>query len=295
MLTQIATITAPVFLLTLAGYVWARRGLPFDIGFVTRLSLGFSVPCLVFAVLVKVEIDRAAFADIALASVAAYLLLAAAFWAILRGIGLDRRAYLAPLVFSNTGNVGLPVALLTYGEPGLALAVVNFAVMAIFSFTWGIWLVAGAGRSWDALRQPLVYAAVLGGVFAWMGWGLPAWILGALDLAGQIAIPLMLLTLGVSIARLRIADLGRAAVISALKLGVCGAVALGVAWGFGLSGAALGTLVLQLVMPVAVTNYMIAERYDADPQAVAGLVVVSTLMSVGVIPLVLALLLASPA
>jgi predicted permease len=44
-------------------------------------------------------------------------------------------------------------------------------------------------------------------------------------------------------------------------------------------------------MPVAVTSYMLATRYDADPDAVAGLVVVSTVVSAVVLPLTLAALL----
>ena len=39
MLLQILQITAPVFLLTLAGYVWARQKMPFDLEFITRLSV----------------------------------------------------------------------------------------------------------------------------------------------------------------------------------------------------------------------------------------------------------------
>ena len=41
---------------------------------------------------------------------------------------------------------------------------------------------------------------------------------------------------------------------------------------------------------MAVSNYLLAEKYGADAQAVAGLVVVSTLMSVGALPLILAFL-----
>ena len=44
-------------------------------------------------------------------------------------------------------------------------------------------------------------------------------------------------------------------------------------------------------MPVAVTSYMLAARYDADPDRVAGLVVMSTLISVVAIPVALSVLL----
>ena len=42
---------------------------------------------------------------------------------------------------------------------------------------------------------------------------------------------------------------------------------------------------------MAVTSYMLAEKYGADAQQVAGLVVASTLMSVAALPLLLASLL----
>ena len=48
---------------------------------------------------------------------------------------------------------------------------------------------------------------------------------------------------------------------------------------------------LQSSMPVAVFNYLLAQRYDREPSEVAGLVVVSTLMSFMLTPLLLANLL----
>jgi len=291
MLLQILQVTAPVFLLTFAGYIWARLELRFDLEFITRLAINFSMPCLIFAVLVKAKIDPAVFRDIAFASVASYVALGLAIWLGLRTAGLSLRTYLAPGVFANTGNVGLPVALFAYGQEGLAYAIVIFAVMAIFSFTIGIYMVAGAGKSSEVLKQPLVYASILGGIFALQGWTVPLWLLNSLDLAGQISIPLMLLTLGVSIAKLSVGEVGRAVALSMAKLMISVAVAILVTWLFDLTGAARGVLVLQLIMPVAVTSYLLAERYRSEPESVAGTVVISTLISVGAIPVALALLL----
>ena len=101
----------------------------------------------------------------------------------------------------------------------------------------------------------------------------------------------MLLTLGVSIANLTVGEAGRAVVLSLAKLLITAAIALLAVWTFDLTGAARGVLVLQLIMPVAVTNYLLAERYGAEPDKVAGTVVVSTLISIGAIPAALALLL----
>jgi malate permease and related proteins len=114
------------------------------------------------------------------------------------------------------------------------------------------------------------------------------WAGNALDLVGQMAIPLMLVTLGVAISRLAPRSIGRSVWISMVKLGLCVAVPLGVGLWFQLPSVALGVLVLQVATPVAVTSYMLAEKYNAKSDEVAGLVVVSTLISVIAIPVMLA-------
>ena len=288
MLSEIFTITAPVFVLAFMGYLWARSGQPFDTEFVTRLVVNIATPALIFVTLVTAEISPAAFRDMALAALLVYLILGLALWVLLRLGKLDMRSFLAPLIFSNTGNIGLPVALFAYDQTGLALAIVYFAVTAILQFTVGVALMTEGASLRPALTQPMVYAAVLGGVFLVQGWGIPEWAERTLVLTGQITIPMMLITLGISISRLRAGALGLAVGLSLLKLGISAGAGLAVIALFALEGEAAGVLLLQAIMPVAVTSYLIAVRYKADADAVAGLVIVSTLLSVAAIPGVLA-------
>lgn len=291
MILEILDIVAPVFLLALIGYVWRKRGLPFDVPFVSRLAMQVGVPALLFSVLSQMEIDPDAFRRLAGASLAFYAGVGVVSWGLIAASGLSRRAYLAPFIFGNTGNVGLPIALFAYGEAGLADAMVVFAVMAALSFTIGLWMVAGKGSFTEALTQPIFHAAILGLLFAWMGWEVPATLMRSLELTGQVAIPIMLMTLGVAVAQLNVRDVGRALTISVAKLGLCALAAASAAAVFELGPVATGVLVLQGIMPVAVTNYLLASRYNANPEAVAGLVVVSTLVSLAAIPAALAALL----
>lgn len=138
-----------------------------------------------------------------------------------------------------------------------------------------------------ALRQPIVWATVLGALFMLTGWRLPEWGLNTTQLVGQMAIPLMLITLGVAVTRLRPASLGRALWLSLLKAAVCIGVPMALAMVLPLPRVAFFAALLQLATPVAVTSYMLAEKYEADPAEVAGLVVVSTLLSIAVIPVLL--------
>ncbi|MGG7568366.1 AEC family transporter [Rhodovulum sp. DZ06] len=284
-------IVAPVFILGLAGFAWARSGTEFPTAFVTRLSFTLSVPCLIYGALAQADLDRDVLADLALGSLAAYVLACAGLWLMLKIGGLSQRTYLAPLVFGNTGNIGIPVALFAFGEQGLVYAVVIFAVMAMLSFTWGVWMVSGGGNPKEALKQPIFYGAALGLASNLTGIAPPEWAMNTIQLTGQMAIPLMLLTLGVSVARLSVAGVGRAVALSVLRLVVLTAAGLGTALLFDMDPLVTHALVLQLIMPVAVTSYLMAERYDADPVSVAGLTVVSTVIAVGVTPLALALML----
>lgn len=281
-------ISAPVFLLAAVGFIWVKFGFEYRMQFVTRLSMTLAVPCLVFVSLMQTEIEAGSLATLSLAALAAYagvgVVVAVLVW--LRG--LDARTFINPLVFGNTGNLGLPLALFAFGETGLGYAVVVFAIMGILSFTVGVWLVSGGGNPLKVLREPLVGATLLGALFLWQGWHTPTFLTNALDLIGQMAIPMMLITLGVAVARLRPSHLIRSVGLSLVKLVICTAVPVAVGLWFGLEGIALAVLIVQVATPVAVTSYLLAEKYGADSDAVAGLVVASTVLSVLYLPLILA-------
>lgn len=286
---QVAQIVAPVFLLAAIGYVWVRGlGWNYDVEFVTRLSMTLSIPCLIFMALMRSEVDPILLRDTVLAALVAYVGVGVVVWILVRIFGLDIQTFWAPITFGNTGNLGLPIALFAFGQLGFDMAVVIFAVMAILSFTFGVWVVAGGGSPVTAFKEPLVWGTVLGSVFLLMGWSVPVWVGSTLDLIGQMAIPLMLITLGVAISRLQPQSLGRAVWLCLLKLAICTSVPLAVGLWFELPKLALGVLILQVSTPVAVTSYMLATKYKARPDEVAGLVVVSTLMSVVAIPATLA-------
>ncbi len=284
-------IVAPVFLLAAIGFAWVKFGIEYRIRFVTQLAMTLSVPCLIFVSLMQTEIDPAALTALSLASVATYGGVTLAILVLVMLLRLNRRTFAAPLIFGNTGNLGLPLALFAYGETGLGYAIIVFAIMAIWSFTFGIWLVAGSGSFGKVLREPLVAGTMLGALFMWQDWETPLFLTNTLELIGQMAIPLMLITLGVAVARLQSGGMFRAIMLSVMKLTVCTGIAWATGRFFELDPITFGVLVLQVATPVAVTSYMLAEKFGADAEEVAGLVVASTLISVAALPVLLALLL----
>jgi len=284
-------IVAPVFLLAALGFGWVRMGFDYPVEFITRLGMTLAVPCLIFTALMKTEIALADLGQITLVSIAGYGALTVVFRGVMSLLGLERRTYFVPLTFGNTGNLGLPLALFAFGEVGLGYAVVVFAVGVVWMFTFGLWLMAKHSNPLRNLREPMLIASLLGALFLWQGWETPRPLTNALDLLGQMAIPLMLLTLGVAVGRLSPGHVKKALGLSVLKVVLCAATGFAVALALGLGPVPTGVLVVQLATPVPVTVYLLAQKYDTDPEAVAGMVVVSTLLAVGALPLILALVL----
>ncbi|MEM7668450.1 MAG: AEC family transporter [Pseudomonadota bacterium] len=291
MLLQIIDITAPVFILGFVGFIWAKSGVAYEIGFVSRLVLNISLPCLILSTLISAEIAPDALAEIALAAALGYLVAGVLLWAALMIFRLSPRVWWTASVFGNTGNIGLPLCFFAFGETGLALAMVLFAIAVFLQFTIGVWAMSGGGQWKAVFSQPMVHAAWLGCLAAIVGWEPPELVGRTLNLAGQITIPLMLITLGVSIARLEVRETGRAALVTMLRVLILGLSAVAVAWALDLGKIATGVLVLQFLTPGAVTIYMMSIRYNGSPGAVASLVLISTLLTFAVVPGVLPFLL----
>ncbi|MDA0997402.1 MAG: AEC family transporter [Proteobacteria bacterium] len=279
LLQIILEVVAPVAICAAIGFVWVRQDRPYDTAMVTTLVTNIGVPCLVFSALVKANMDPASFAEMGAATLVTNILFFALGWAVLKALGMSIRTFLNPVVFGNTGNMGLPLSLLAFGEAGLAFGITYFVVNVILLVTVGIAVASGSYRPLDAFKQPFIYAVGLAVFFMLSGFPVPKIALSTTALLGNFAIPLMLITLGVSLAKLQIVGLGRACLISFLRIGLGIAVGFAVAHLFGMQGAARGVLILECAMPVAVMTFLLAERYGADGKEVAGAVVISTAFS----------------
>ena len=290
MFETIATAIAPVLLTALLGYFWTRHGRHFDSTAMTLLVTDIGTPCLVFSTYAKMTVPPAAFVATSAASVT-ILACFLGFGALaLRVSGLSLRTYLPSMSFPNTGNLGLPLVLYAFGPEGMAFAIVFLTFTSIANFTIGQAIAAGEVNWHGILRMPIIYAVILGTGAAELHIDLPDWLSNTVSLLGSITVPLMLLMLGVSLAQLRVAALPRAFGLSLLRIGMGAGVGFGITALFGLHGPARATLVLQSSMPAAVFNYLFALRWKNQPEEVAGIVVVSTLITIVTAPALLYLL-----
>ena len=288
---SVLEVCAPVFIVAGIGFFWKKFGYEYRIEFVTKLVMSLTIPCLIFSALIQTQIDFEILKTLFHATLAVLAMIVAAAYLVVVILGLNGQTFLAPMIFGNSANIGIPICLLAFGQTGFELAIFVFSIMAIFSMTFGVWLITDRELPVRLIKEPLVIAVLLGTLFLFNGWKLPVFFTNTLQLVGETSIPLMLLTLGVTIAKLQITVISKLLWPSILKFIVClFCGALGIYF-FKLDDLAAAALILQVTMPVAVSSYMLAEKYSSEAQEVAAFVVVSTLLALIYIPLTLAFLL----
>ena len=290
MLIRIVSILFPLFAITALGYFVGRRMKP-DLSHANKLNMDVFVPALVFGALVSKDFRLGEYLPLLFATVVIIVGSGVAGWLVARAAGIATKTLVPPMMFNNCGNLGLPLAVLAFGESALAPAVVMFVVSNVIHFSYGAWLLDHQTKLTTVWRSPSILATVAGLAVGFLG--IEVWppLLMSIKMVGDISIPLMLFALGVRLADSR---------ISAVGFGVFGAVLRPVV-GMALAWVLLQTLdlppreqALVLVfgaLPPAVLNYMFAERYNQEPDKVASMVLIGNLAAVVFLPLALALVL----
>ena len=288
MIGQLFSIIAPVFLISALGFVWARMRQPFDTLLVTALLTNVTSPCLIFSRVASLTEPVSTFGMIAGIAMLSIVIFAATGYAAARALKLPVTASVGPIMFPNCGNMGLALCLFAFGEPGIGLGIGFFIVMATTQFTLAPFIASGRFSIRQMLRAPVIYASTAALVFLIGGIPLPQWLYNTTKLLGDVSIPLMLITLGVSLARLKVVSLRNSLIVSLLRLGIGFVTGAGLAWAFSLTGAAAGVVIIMCSMPPAVFNYLFAARYGDHAEEVAGTVILSTALSFATMPLLMA-------
>lgn len=285
MLSAFETVV-PVFSVIALGFVLSMRR-PVDLRTLSDLAILVTSPALMFSVLANS--DLAADRWVVISGGTIFIAVGSAAIAVIyqRARAPGRIGLLLPAIFWNAGNMLLPCARLAFGEAGLEAAAIVFVTMAILTSTFGIWIAKGENGLGEALRLPLLYGSVGGAALALTGTTLPRVVMEPIEMLAEMAIPVMLLNLGVQLHTLRVTDVAHSVVVVAIRMG--GGLAVGVLFVnfLGISGVDRQVLLLASAMPPAVINAVFAQRYDREPSLVASSITIGTLLSVFSIPLVL--------
>lgn len=287
---RLLAILFPIFGIVAAGYFYGRHHKP-EMAVANRLNMDIFVPALVFAAMAGKSFDLAAYAPLALG---AFLVLAACgllAWPLARLLGVQPKTLVPPMMFNNSGNIGLPLAVLAWGEDALPAAVILFMVENTLHFSFGARLLDSSTRLLTLWRVPVVFAALAGLTVAIFKVSIWAPLVIAIKMLGDVSVPLLLFSLGVRMTHVSFRE-WKVATGSAILRPLAGMlISAGVIQLLGLQGREAAMLLVFGALPPAVLNFLFAERYQQEPERVASIVLIGNLAALLFLPLALAFVL----
>ena len=252
-----------------------------------KVNMDIFIPAFIFSVLSAENFALARYTHLAIGGFIIVLGSGLLLWPLCRWLKLEPKTFLPPMMYNNCGNLGLPLALLAFGEAALPAAVVLFLVSNTLHFTVGIYSLNQSANPLNILKMPIVLVTIFGLLWSYMSWPVYPAIDTAIDMLGQIAIPLMLFTLGIRMTEVSFTH-WRISIIGALLCPLASLIiAAGVIWLLPIPEEQQAYLLLFSVLPPAVLNFIVAERFKQQPEQVAAIVLIGNIASLGIIPLVL--------
>ncbi len=290
MIHQLLEITVPVFGIVLLSFAYGRWR-PTDMGTANRLNIVLFIPALIFHALTERTGEDLPFTQLTLATLVIVLGSGLIAWPLARLAGWRPATLVPPAMFNNSGNMGLPLAVLAFGADSLPAAVVLLVVTNVLQFTVGLWVLQGRLDLPGLIRHPMLLATAAGLITLALDWRMPAMIEPGVRMLGDVAIPLMLVALG-----MRLSEGG----IDEWRLGLAGGlltpltgllIAIPWVWWTQPAPPLDALIILYAALPPAVMNYMLAEQAGRDPSAVAAIVAIGNALALAVIPVTLVFIL----
>lgn len=287
----------PVFLAAATGLLLARS-MQLDGRTLGRVLFYICSPALVLRSLSQMELSGESLRQVVTVAVTIMVITALLGWLVSANMGRKERAAITLTSgIANNGNMGIPVALFAFGNPGVEIATIYYVISSIMTNTVGS-IVASAGSTAireaiaQVVRVPMIYAAALGLFLNWTTIAIPTPIFRAVDLLGSAAVPLMLIMLGIQLSNASFLQRQQGVSRSvAVRLLASPLLAWGLCSLLGITGLARNVMIVQSAMPTAVIISVLAGEYDTAPRLVATIIVISTLASMATLSLILAFLL----
>lgn len=284
--TQIAQIMFPLVAIITIGFIVGIKRAP-DLQSIGEVNLYIFIPALVFSALLKHEFEITSYLFLALGAILLVFVSAVASRPIAKLLKEDYLTVAPPLMFHNAGNVGLPLITLALGEEGLAAALILFLAGNVTHFGLGAYMLDHQAKWYRSMLSPPILAALLALVFQSLSIQIPGYIFLPIDMLGSIAVPLLLFSLGVSLANANLDHWKLGMIVGTLSplLGVIIAIFLSSL--LPLNDIQTASLLLFGALPPAVMNYLFAQRYSQEPNKVSAIVSIGNALAIITLPLAL--------
>jgi malate permease and related proteins len=287
--SEILNVILPTFIAILIGFIIGKI-IRIDMEGVIDLVFYVGLPALAFVSIFNQEIvllDAAKVWALALIVTAGC---GAAAWLLFRASKTQHSALYLPISLPNTVNIPFPIISLAYGPAGLFVATLYYIPNIVLIYSAGVFI--AAGKTWRdnlkaVLKVPTLYTVVLALFLNLFHIDVPSLIMNPLEFIGGMVTPTVLLTLGFSLSQVKITSLPITLWSSLIRLGGGLLISLLVVYLFNITGIMRSVVVLMSAMPAAVATYTVAAKYKNEAELVASVVLVTTVISLVLIPFLL--------
>ena len=170
-------------------------------------------------------------------------------------------------------------------------ATLMFVIITSLQYSLGIYLLSGRGNWTEIFRLPLIYATMAGLVLNLSRTTIPELLFQPVSMLGQATIPIMLVSLGYRLHEFQSFKWRHAFGGALVRIFGGFTTASVVVQMIGAEGVNRQVLLFYGALPAAVINFVLTEKYGKDPELAASIVVLSTFISVVMIPIVFWLIL----
>ncbi len=202
-------------------------------------------------------------------------------------------------VFMNSGNYGVPIILLAFGNVGVDYAVIMMVIQSFLMSTIGVYY-AGKGSErgysikqsfFNILKMPMIYGSLLGIILQLLTLPVPVMIMKPVDLIADATIPTIMLVLGMQLGAItkKNVSIGDVSTIMIQRMLISPVLALLLVWLLPIEGMLAQVLIVLSAMPSAANTMMLSLEFGTEPDLVSYSTLVTTLLSILSVPVMLML------
>lgn len=296
MLTDLLTVVGQVvtlFLMMGVGYAFAK------LNWFSRETSGQCTQLLLYAVgtciiITKLQIDCTpetvqTIAKAALGMALTYVIMIPLSQLLFRRDPSDTRVVRRfGIIYANNSFMGLPLLAGVLGDDALLFGVISMLVFSIFQWTHGVLTYGGKLNLKNAVLNPGIIAIILGLLFFFTGFRLPAPVFNAMEFMGDLNTPLAMIIIGAQMARSNILEVlkkPRLYLTAAIKLIFVPAITIFLLLPLKLEPLSYCACVILSACPTAGITAMFAQKFGRDETTAAQMVTLSTLLSIITLPI----------
>lgn len=285
-LYRVIHIVSPAFSLIALGFLYNKIAKS-DTSSIVRASLSMLVPAFAFYHIIVMRQDANMMSSIFLSAWIIILGNGALALFLMKRFNIDRPGLLLPVMFMNTVNLPFPILASAYGKQAVSLSIMFYFASLIGAFTVGILIVSPKDAKTEIFKEPIIYVLALGLYIKYNSLDVPSYVMAPLKMLESATVPMVLLALGMQLSQVKITEFKLALLGTVLRF--AGGLAIGIAcvYFFGFEGLVRKVVLFNSIMPSAVASFLIAQKFDKDGGLAASVVLLTTIFSAALIPLML--------